>query len=202
MRTCEPKTKTANFNKGEIYHNCFYNGGGVTLTGYVSHINVSTLMPTIGVLDSQRVGDQINISQFRLKMLVGQKADRPNVNFRYLVLSVPKGSPISYGDWFINTTSNILLDDPNPDFVKVLKQGFWRPNQASLISTGTKEYTFPKRITIPYKKLLKFGPADGAITHNDNDLYFILMAYDAFGTQSADNIAYCTMSLEMSYRDP
>lgn len=202
MKTCEPKTKTANFGKVEMYHNCFYNGGGVTLTGNVCHLNASALMPAGGTLDSQRIGDQIYMSHFRLKMLIGQKGDRPNVNFRYLILSVPKGSPIVYGDWFINTTGNILLDDPNKDFVKVIKQGTWRPNQAGLSATGNDEFTFAKRLSVPYKKLLKFGPADGAVTHNDNDLYFVLMAYDAYGTPTSDNIAYCHMSLEIGYRDP
>lgn len=201
-KTAEPKTKNVNFAKGEMYHNAFYAPGGSPPSGYLAHLNDAALMPTQGVGDNQRIGDQIYLTSIKLKMLIGQKGDRPNVNFRYYVLSVPKGSSITYNNWFTNVTGNILLDDPNKDFVKVHKSGFWRPNEAGLAATGNDEYTFAKRITFPYKKLLKFGPADGATTHNDTDLYFVLMAYDAFGSLQTDNIAYCSVSMEMNYRDP
>jgi len=199
-RVSEPKTKTANFGKVEMYHNCFYSGTPVN-TGYVALINDQAIMPQQNGSDSGRIGDQIYVSGFRLKLLLGQKADRPNITFRYFVFSVPKSSSINYGNWFINTTGNVLLDDPNYDFVKVHKSGFWRPNEASLATT-TKEYTFTKRIVVPYKKLLKFGPADGATTHNDSDLYLSVMCYDAYGTLISDNIAYAQVSMEMSYKDP
>ena len=201
-RTVEPKAKNVNFGKGDVYHNSFYSPLGVPPSGFVAHLNDAALMPPQGSRDNERVGDQIYSSGYKLKMLIGQKADRPNVNFRYFVLTVPKGSAINYGNWFINTTGNVLLDDPNPDFVKVIRTGYWRPNEAGLSATGNDEYTFAKRVSFPYKKLIKFGPADSALTHNDNDIYFVLLAYDAFGSLGTDNVAYCQMSMELSYRDP
>jgi len=201
LRVAEPKYRTLTQGKVEIYHNCFHSVSGIN-TGFLSLLNQAGACPPQGVGDTQRVGDQINISRFDIKMLIGQKADRPNVTFRYLVLSVPKGSAINYATWFDQQTGNVLLDDPNVDFVKVIKQGIWRPNEAGLGGTGGDEYTFVKRLSIRYKKNLKFGPVDAASTHNDNDLYLSIMAYDAFGSLISDNIAYIQCASTMHFKDP
>lgn len=201
MKKTELKEKTQNAGKTEMYHNCFYSGLS-TSTGFVWPLNSSNLMPTQGTADDQRVGDEIEIVGFKLRFLVGQKADRPNVNWRFNVLSVPKGSSITYANWYQLVTGNVLLDDPNRDFVKVLMSGLWRPNEAGLVGGAADEYTFTKKMWLPYKKHLKFGPAGGATTHNDDDLYVILMAYDAFGAMTTDNIGYVQMAAIMCYRDP
>lgn len=201
MKKTELKEKTQNAGKTEVYHNCFYSGQSAS-TGFVWPLNSSNLMPTQGTADDQRVGDEIEIVGFKLRFLIGQKADRPNVNWRFNVLSVPKGSSITYANWYQVVTSNVLLDDPNRDFVKTLKSDLWRPNEAGLVGGQADEYTFTKKMWLPYKKHLKFGPAGGATTHNDDDLYIILMAYDAFGALPTDNIGYVQMAAIMCYRDP
>lgn len=201
LKTTELKEKFTHHGKTEIYHNGFYSGTP-TNTGLVIRLNEANSMCSQGAGDTQRVGDEIYITGFKIKMLIGQKADRPNVNWRWIACSVPKGSGIVYADWFVNTSGNILLDDPNRDFLKVHAQGFWRPNEAGLTGGLADEYTFAKRIYIPYKKLVKFGPAAAAVTHNDSDLYFVLMGYDAFGSLLTDNIGYVQASQTMYYRDP
>jgi hypothetical protein len=198
LKKAESKEKTVAYDKKEVYHNSFHGGPA---EGLVILMN-SGSMPTQGVSDSQRVGDEIYSSGYKIKLLFGQKADRPNVTFRYLVVTVPKGSTITYANWFKNITGNVLLDDPNRDFVKVHASGFWRPNEAGLANTGGDEYTFVKQMWVPYKKKVRFGPGDGVITHNDDDLYLVVMAYDAFGTLQADNIAYIQTALSYYYRDP
>ena len=201
MKKTELKEKFQNAGKTEIYHNCFYSGTP-TNTGFVWPMNGSTLMPAQGVGEDQRVGDEIYISGFKMRLLIGQKADRPNVNWRYFVLSVPKGSSITYANWFHVNTGNVMLDDPNRDFVKTLQTGVWRPNEAGLVGGSADEYTFTKRLWLPYKKHLKFGPANAATSHNDDDLYFVLMGYDAFGSLQPDNIGYVQFGASMMYRDP
>ena len=191
-RVAEPKTKRINCLKTELYHNA----------PYTVCLNTSTSMPNQGVADNERVGDQIYTQNWRLRMLIGQKGDRPNVSFRWFVLKAPKGSSYSYSDWFINVTTNVMLDDINTDYLKVLKSGLWRPNEAGLTATGNDEYTFVKEIIVPYKKLVKFGPADGARTHNDDDIWFLLCAYDAYGSLGSDNVAYIQVHQEVNYKDP
>jgi len=193
MKQCESKVKYTNWQKIEMNHNSF---------NLYNHLNIAASMPSQGTAEDQRIGDEINMSGFKLKIFCGQKGDRPNVNWRYFVLSVPKGASISYTNWFRVITGNVMLDDPNPDFVKVLKTGYWRPNQAGLTGTGDDEFTFFKTMWIPYRKNIKFGPGGAVTTHNDNDIYCCVFVFDAFGTLVTDNIAYCQMSQALFYRDP
>jgi len=191
LRVAEPKRCNSSITKTEMYHN-----------SYVYFLmNDSGRMPAQSTYDAGRIGDQINMTSWYIRLVIGQKADRPNVTFRWLVVSVPKGSAYSYGQWFTATTANILLDDPNKDFVKVLKSGYWKPHNGSM-DNAADEYVFAKRIYLARKKLIKFGPADAATTHNDDDVYFLLGAYDAYGTLVTDNIAYYQANSEINYRDP
>lgn len=116
-----------------------------------------------------------------LQLLIGQKADRLNMTFKYWIVKVLKGSVYSYSDWFRSTTMNVLLDSPNEDFVRVLKSGTWKPHNGSM-ENATDEFTFTEKIWIPFKRLIKFGPSDGNLFYNDDDLYVLITCYDAFGS--------------------
>lgn len=190
-RTCETKEKNTGFGKNEMYHNTF-----VTFP-----INNGSYMPTQGTADTQRVGDQLYTIGWKFKMLIGQKADRPNVTFKYYVLKVPKGSTYSYNNWFKNTSNNVLLDDVNTDFVKILTTGVWKPHDGSM-DNATDEYVYTRKLWLPYKKLYKFGPADAAQSHNDDDLWFVCAAFDAYGTLLTDNIAYIDLQTNFYFKDP
>ena len=106
MKVVEPKSVRINWDKVELFHNVWTGGANF-------QINISGAMPTIGTLDNQRIGDRIEAQGFKIRMLMGQKADRPNVNWRYIVYSMPKGQPTGYSDVFTNTTAVVLLDEPN-----------------------------------------------------------------------------------------
>lgn len=178
-------------------HNSFDTGG------YLLRLNADAYYPTQGVAQNQRVGDEIMMSGISLKIFIGQKADRPNVTFRWAVISLPRGAIINYSSCFKGGTGNVLLDDFNKDYCTVKKSGVWRPNQAALSATGGREYTFVKSLFIPYKRKTKFGPADGAAVHLEPvDLWFVMMAYDAYGSLITDNIAYAQSMITVYYRDP
>lgn len=196
----EPKTKRFMLAKYELYHNAY--GPGAGSQGLRLGINDAAVMPIQGIAPNQRIGDMIYFTGWRIKLLIGQKFDRPNVTFRYSVILAPKNGNIAYGDFFVATTSNVLLDDHNTEYIKVLKTGYWRPNQAALASAGGREYTFTKSMYIPHRRLVKFGPALGANTHNDYDAFLVIMAYDAFGSLNTDNIAYVQGCIDIEYRDP
>ena len=194
MKVAETKKVSRSFAKIEMFHNVFSNT-------QCYHLNAAGNMPSGGSSTFSRVGDRMNTIGWKIKLLIGQKGDRPNVNFRWICFSLPKGTALSYANVFENVTNNILLDDPNRDTVRVLASGYMRPNQAGLDNTGQDEYTFTKRLFIPHKKLYKFGPADGANEHNQHDVYFTLMCYDAFGSLPADNIAYFQGYTDLAFKD-
>ena len=38
--------------------------------------------------------------------------------------------------------------------------------------------------------MYKIDPVDSVLTHNQNDVYFCILCYDAYGAAITDNIAY------------
>jgi len=195
LKTCELKRAPISVAKVEVYHNAF--------AGQTYKINGSGNMPLGGGLQqSNRIGDQINTMGWKIRLLFGQKADRPNVNWRFIVFQIPKGNAVAYNDVFKNVTGNVMLDETNTDTTKVLFSRTFRPNQAGLMNAGQDEYTFIKKYWIPHKKLYKFGPGENVQDHNQMDVYVAIMAFDAFGAAITDNIGYMQMFFELHYKDP
>lgn len=197
FKKAEPKQVDLSFGKTELYHNTF--------NSFL--INQPNTMPGNGGNDSQRIGDQINVSGFYLRLLCGQKATRPNCTWKFFIIQVPKGGSVAYNTVFDNVSGNVLLDNINKDKVKVLKQFTLKKAvpQTNLhvddVLHYTREMTFPVKIWIPHKKLYKFDINNGT-THNNNDIYLITMVYDAYGTLTTDNIAYQQLVSTMYYKDP
>ncbi|AKV62267.1 putative capsid protein [Callinectes sapidus associated circular virus] len=90
MRKVEPKHKSFNTGKYELYHNTFN----------TYRINTDNQMPAEGTGDDQRIGDRIYTTGFKLRLLLGQKSDRPNVTFKIYVMKVPKGQGYAYANFF------------------------------------------------------------------------------------------------------
>jgi len=195
MKVSETKRAPISWNKVELFHNVFS-------TTQNLHINSAAVMPTGGGLQQgNRIGDQIDTIGWKVRCLLGQKGDRPNVNWRLMVYSIPKGGSIAYGDVFKNITANVLLDEPNTDYTQVIYQRNLRPSP-DLSGTGGDEYTFCHKFFVPHKKKYKFGPGENVITHNQRDVYFAIICYDAFGSVITDNIAYMQVFTELQYKDP
>lgn len=192
MKTAESKHLNYSFGKVEVFHNSFM----------PFHITNSAIMPIMGIGPDQRIGDQISVGGFMLRMMLGQKSDRPNVNWKWYIMRVNKGVVYAYNTWFENVINNCLLDPPNKDYVTVLKSGNFKHTVTSLeVGESAKEQTYSKKIWIPYKKTYRFGPGNGAQAHNDHELYFIVAPFDAYGTLLSDNIGYVQCMRTMYYKD-
>jgi hypothetical protein len=195
MKAAELKRAPIAWNKIELFHNVFSASQNL-------HLNGQNFMPTVGsTQQGQRIGDQIDTIGWKVNCLFGQKGDRPNVSFRVMCYSVPKGGSITYDAVFKNVAQNVLLDEKNTDYTRVIMDKTFRPNQAGLGATGNDEYTFAKKFFIPHKKKYKFGAGEGVTTHNQHDLWFTCMVYDAFGSVITDNIAYMQVFTELQYKD-
>lgn len=194
LKTCETKHKNYNFGKNEYYHNIFI----------THHLNNMSCMPQQESGSMERIGDEINVSGWMVRMMLGQKADRPNVSWRYLVVKVPKNTSYVYGNWFENITNNILLDPVNKRLVTVLASGIWKHTTTSLeVGETPKEQTYAHKLWIPYKKTIKFGPSEGALPITDPfDVYMLIAAFDAYGTLFTDNIGYAQTCSTIYYKDP
>ncbi len=110
------------WNKVEVNHNTF-------ATTQNLFINAAATMPVVGGAQSgNRIGDQISTAGWKVKMLLGQKADRPNVTWRIVCYSIPKNGSINYADVFKNVTGHVLLDEHNTDTTRILYQKYLRPS--------------------------------------------------------------------------
>jgi len=186
--------------------NVYVDGGKLELNHNVPqvafHFTNSNYFPSQGTNDKQRIGDKIMLSGFRVRALFGQKADRPNVNWKVWLLEVNPGDVYSYSSWFQNVTGNALLDDINKDRCKVLKTWNFKPNRDVSSGTGGDEFTFVRKFWIPYRKKVPFA-TDGDTSPNlPKNLYMIACAYDAYGTLVTDNIAYIDRYANTYFKDP
>jgi hypothetical protein len=82
LKTCEPKHTPVAVTKIEVFHNL--------MLGQTYLLNQAGVMPTVGsIQQSSRIGDQIVTSGWKIRCLFGQKADRPNVSWRFMVFQIP-----------------------------------------------------------------------------------------------------------------
>ena len=96
-----------------------------------------------------------------------------------------------------------MLDPWNSDSVKIIKSGWWQMQLTSLeVGEAAKEQTHFKKMFINYKRKIKFQPLSGNTTHDDGDLYFIIVAYDTFGTLTSDNICWIQATQTIYFKDP
>ena len=181
LRSAETKSKVINYGKVELYHDSLS----------VTHkLNFTAHMPSQGTGQNERIGDTVTAKGYKIRFLLGSKYDRPNVTYRVVVFAAKAGVTPTYGNVFNNICGNGLLDDVNRDRVTLLRQKYYKPNKGmvSTSESGQKEYTSAHYMFIPRKKTYKFN----GLECNDRDLYLCVLAYDAYGSLTTDNIAYIT----------
>lgn len=173
------------WSKTELNHNLY--------PGFRNQLNTLTAMPTQGTTDSNRLGNDIYRLGYHFRVMFGVKQDRQNTKFRLVLVGMPKGaSTLAYANVFDAVTSNVMLDPIDKDrtvrvyYDKII--GYKNLNPG--VPTTGKETTFFRKFYVPMRKVIKFYD-DGAQDNNDvEDLWLIIMAYDAFGSLIADNIGY------------
>lgn len=192
MKTAESKQKSYVVTSGtNVNHN--------SITPLL--INGSTQTPALGAFDDQRIGDKVNTTGYKMRMIFQQAPDRPNVTWKLWIMKVPKGVSYTYSSFFFAISNNVLLDDTNTDYVKVLATKIYKPYTGRM-ENSTDSFTFARKLWVPYRRVLNFGPANGAQTHDDGDIYALVTAYDASGTLLTDVLGSVQMWCSLYYRDP
>ncbi|ALY05857.1 hypothetical protein [Ctenophore-associated circular virus 1] len=197
LKTTETKYKTIALDKEEIYHNKLYNFSK----------NLLEVFPSQGTGDGAREGDEIVTTGMKVRMILGQKSDRPNVSYKVWVVHYDdstSGNAITYGNFFHNVTGNGMLDAVQNKRFKVLK-AFTIKSKGTTIEAGetSKEFVRPVKFWIPFKKKLKFvSDASNKASNILPQMNVIVLPYDAYGTLGTDNIAYMQGSCTLYYKDP
>lgn len=199
LKQCETKHTDSNVAKTELYHNTYINLGDPFSRSY----------PLEGTGDEQRIGDKIVQRGIKLKFLIGQKYDRPNVTFKLWLLKLPRGQSLtSYLTIFDQQTGNVLLDPVNSDNVKVMWSKTIHKNYPNLATPvpGTvesREITFPVQTYIRCPKNITFVTNGGTDQgYSDTDHVLIVTCYDAYGTLTTDNCGYIQTFMRYYYKDP
>jgi len=205
----ETKNKPYSHGKVELYHN-----SGSPASGRILHLPVeldsSPQMPLQGTTDITRIGDKINLRGIKVRMLIGQKNDRPNVTFRIVVIRTsPNEYPNNVSQMFDNVSGNILLDTLNTDRFKVVYSKYIKnriPASSQINVDGGaawvgKEQTFAHRFYLKSARNLSFS-ADGGNLYSGDRHFLFVFAYDAYGTLETDNIGYFQTYSNLFFKDP
>jgi hypothetical protein len=201
----------------QLYHNIGYHTTTPTVLSVPSSdstfFNPWADIPA-GTGRANRIGDKITPLSMNLKIWLANKADRPNVMYRVIVVRCPKsfGTTImNYNNIYpfqlsqIGTTGNCMvlpLDydkgfKPYYDRVFNVQAGF------STLWGNTSGKEVHKIINLKIKRRSRnsivFDSSDGRIVNNPLALYII--PYDSYGTLITDNIASYSYYCRMYYKD-
>lgn len=186
------------WGKTELYHNSYAS----PFPCFRAQVNIpSGCLPPQGDGDSNRTGNDIQAKGIQVKCMFGCKQDRHNCTFRVMALRVTKGYDTGpYGNVFDNQTGNIMLDGVDKDRVSVLfdKKVHYKPINPS---PDGKEITVFKKFWIPHNTSYKFYDDGTQSNSYPYDIYFIVMAYDAYGTLTTDNIGYVQTWSRFYFKD-
>lgn len=179
--------------KTELYHNT----GAAGIVAFWN-LNGTGAMPSHGMTDADRIGDNIFVTGYSIKLLLGQKQDRPNVTFKIMVVEAPASNYTNtYSNIFVANTGNCLLDTVNTERYRVK---YSKTIHKKWDGDVGKECTFPVKIWIPDGKFYRFRASNDK-NHDNDYLSVIIMAYDAYGSLLTDNIAYFQGGQVTYFRD-
>lgn len=193
LKMSELKIKSGSLGEIQLLHDVPSNLGDIFQTAF---------LPSQGDAENQRVGNKIFLSGSKIKMMLLHKGDRPNVTFKIWVIKVDQSVNYTYATIFDNVSGNLLLDDiDNNRVAKIVYQKTIKRSPTATNGTQFKEWTFPVKIWIPYKREVQFkqdAAADSIIPYK----YLLLVgAYDTSGSLITDNIASVTEYHRVYYRD-
>jgi hypothetical protein len=138
--------------------------------------------------------------------MLGNKSDRPNVTYKIFVVKYDEDTSgiLTFSNFFHNATGNGLLDAVQTKRYKIIKAMTLKSKGTSMeVGETAKEFVRPLSFWIPLKKKLKFlADASIKVTNYSQNLKIAVVAYDAYGTLSTDNIAYMQGCATLYYKDP
>jgi len=215
LKTAETKYYDIGVQNVELYHNC---GEFITLfPGYETSI-VNWFNPWSKILKGterlNRIGDRITPRGMSLKMMLSNKEDRPNTQYRIIVATLPKViagvittarfDPFQKAN--NGTCDNVLLLPADKDKgIKFLYDKIHRiPGSNIAFGAGynaEKEFTKTIKLWIKRKRAsdIVFDTTSTDIVNKPLAIYVI--PYEQYSTLETDNIASITGFMRMYYKD-
>ncbi len=189
----------------QLYHNAGASGFQI-YTGILYNLNgtADEDAPSANRYDS-RIGDEIYLQDLELRFWLSNKADRPNVMYRIVVFkyydTVNQPTAISA---VLTPTGNCILDYCEESKITVLRDMRVIPGGTDFSlepsSTQREKSTF-RRMLIPFNNT-KIKYRETGAQPKDWDIGVAVVAYDAFGSVTLDNIASFSWNYRLRFKDP
>lgn len=195
----------------KLFHNKSYYAGQLMATSQ------GTEDPQgLAIAKNNRIGDEVYAKGIQLKLFIANAARRPNVNYRVVMFSyntqyVEAGGGLTDAIFWsgINGAGgnmNRMLDKPNTDRIKVLKQFILKPSHEANYSIASDSTFFEKTRTLsmylPFKnRKIKYNE-DNSPFPLYRDIGFMVMAYDTITSLETDLISSFQWTSTFYYKDP
>lgn len=143
-----------------------------------------------------RVGDEIYLRDFNIRLWLSNKRDRPNVMYKCFLFWYDVGASLTDATLFF-TQQNKMLDRINNEFISVIdsKTIFSGPEYTD------KEHSYLCTLKGRWKNR-KIVYDEGGGTPRKRDIGICVMAYDAYGSLQTDNIASFAYNANLTIQDP
>jgi len=172
----ELKYRAATVNDVQLYHNVAALLANQNLMLYIS--------PGTDVFN--RLGNKIFLKDVKLRMILNNKSDRPNVSYRVVLVAVPTSAD---SDSFVEIFRGGNFCAPfQPSTGLLLHDSIFPKNQGSTMVDASldRERSHLHEINVSVNQAITWHPTSGAPL---TSLFCFIVPYDAYATLQTDNIA-------------
>ena len=190
----ETKTVGKNDENNQLYHNkALYKGELLATTqGVADPDNQST--------NAARIGDEILLRNVNIRFWLSNKADRPNVMYKFFLFWYTQGQTLSDTLCFF-TQGNKMIDRINNENIGIIDQK--TVFSKNMYDNGTEKWEHSQLCTLNGNwKGKKIIYDQGGTTPKKRNIGFCVVCYDAFGTLQTDNIASIAYDYATRFQDP
>ena len=193
--TMETKTTCAFAENMQLFHNQpdYTLGGILNMQQGVDDNDAATG-------NSCRVGDEILLRNVNVRLWLSNKLDRPNVMYKAFLFWYKDGQTLDNALCYF-TQNNKMLDRINTEKIGIIdkKTVFSK----GMYLNGTEKFEHSQLCTLNGNwKGKKIKYTDGSSAPTQRNIGLCVVAYDAYGTLQADNIASYAYNFVVRFQDP
>lgn len=197
----ESKFKAITLENFALYHN---------VGGFSGPVVYGDLLRTdVGSTQNQRTGDSVFASYVKLRLWLSNKTDRPNVNYRVMVVTTPpdQANTANPTNFWKGINGNRLIDFLNSDVYSTVYDKVICNHVGDMsleTASNQKESSITHEFTVPINRKIGYQTdvSGTPIPKYQRDcMSLVVLPYDAFGTLTTDNIASMALSGIFVYKD-
>jgi len=195
-----------------LYHNVGHSSAYAGATNpYVTYVNLLGLEQ--GSTATRRIGDKVWSVGLSISLWLSQKADRPNVSYRVLVLQYPDMvygatyTGINQKVFYPAAMTNYMLEKVDTDMYNVVYDKIIQPINQSGKSAEDFEHSHIHKFYLRTGREITYrsNTNDVATTipkDMRNRYCMYVLPYDHYGTLVSDNIASVSYTFRHYFKDP